>query len=293
MKTSKLKESKVFSAVLKYFLITLGALIYAIGFDFLMYPNDIVSGGVTGIAMIINKLWGLPIGVLSIVLNIPLFVIAGKKFGMRFIFDSLVGLVMSSVFVDLLAIPGIVLTDQPLIACIIGGVIKGFGFGIIYWEGATTGGSDILAKLLRRRFTYINFGTMMLIMDTVIIMTFAVVFSNFDAAMYGIIALFVVSKVIDLVLYGIDTSNVCYIVSEKSDELTKEITDTLHRGVTILHGEGAYSKREKQVLMCVVKRAQSVEIRKIIKNVDEAAFLIVTDAKSVYGHGFGDISDMN
>ena len=291
MRTAKIKESKFLSALLKYTLIAVGSLIYAIGFDFLMYPNDIVSGGVTGIAMIINKLWGLPIGVLSVVLNIPLFVIAGKKFGMRFIFDSLAGLVFSSVFVDLLAVPGISLTDQPLIACIIGGVIKGFGFGIIYWQGATTGGSDILTKFLRVRFPYINFGTMMLIMDTVIIITFAVVFKNFDAAMYGVIAMFVVSKVIDLVLYGMNTSNVCYIVSEKSDELTKEITNTLHRGVTILHGEGAYSKKEKQVLMCVVKRAQSVEIRKIIKSVDEAAFLIVTDAKSVYGYGFGNIGD--
>ena len=187
---SKIKNSAVYSAALKYFLIALGALIYAAGFDFLLYPNDVVSGGVTGIAMILNKLAGLPIGIMTIVINIPLFFVAWRKFGLKFIIDSLLGMVLSSVFVDLLTIPRIALTDDPLLACIIGGVIKGFGFGVIYWEGATTGA-------------------------------------------------------------------------------------------------------EKQVLMCVVRRSQSVEIRRIVKNADPDAFLIVTDAKNVFGRGFGDITDLS
>lgn len=288
-----MKKKTFASAAVKYFLIALGALIYAAGFDFLLYPNDVVSGGVTGIAMILNKLSGLPIGVMTIVMNVPLFAVAWKKFGLRFIIDSLLGMVLSSVFVDVLALPGIVLTREPLLACIIGGVIKGFGFGIIYWEGATTGGSDILAKIVRSKYPYINFGTIILVMDAVIILAFAVIFDNYEAAMYGVIAMFVTTKVVDLVLYGINTSNVCYIVSNRSKEVADEITGTMHRGVTILHGEGAYTGEEKQVLMCVVKRAQSVEIRRIVKNADADAFLIVTDAKNVFGHGFGDIADIS
>jgi len=286
-----MKQKTVLAALSKYFLITLGALIYAAGFDFLLYPNDVVSGGVTGIAMILTKLAGLPIGVMTIVINVPLFAVAWKKFGLKFIIDSLLGMVLSSIFVDLLAMPGIVLTHEPLLACLIGGVIKGFGFGIIYWEGATTGGSDILAKMVRSRYPYINFGTIILVMDAVIILAFAVIFSNFEAAMYGVIAMFVTTKVVDLVLYGINTYNVCYIVSSRSGEVSGEITGTMHRGVTILHGEGAYTGEEKQVLMCVVKRSESVKLRAIVKSADPQAFLIVTDAKNVFGHGFGDIAD--
>ena len=286
-------KNRVGKAVLKYLLIASGALIASAGFEFLLYPNDIIVGGVTGISMIINKLTGLPIGVLTIAMNVPLFVVAWKKFGLRFIIDSLVGMVLSSVFIDLLAITHISLTDEPLLACIIGGVIKGFGFGIVYWEGATTGGSDILAKLVRRRYPYVNFGTITLMLDATVMIAFALIFSNYEAAMYGVIAMFVTSKVVDLVLYGIDTSNVCYIVSSHSKEVAEEITKQLHRGVTILHGEGAYTGEEKQVLMCVVKRAQSVELRRLVKNTDEDAFLIVTDAKNVFGRGFGDIADIS
>jgi uncharacterized membrane-anchored protein YitT (DUF2179 family) len=287
-----MKKAKASEIVLKYLLIALGALVSAAGFEFLLYPNDIVVGGVTGVSMIINKLTGLPIGVLTIAMNVPLFAVAWKKFGLKFIIDSLVGMVLSSVFIDLLAMQHISLTDDLLLACIIGGVIKGVGFGVIYWEGATTGGSDILAKLVRSRYPYINFGTITLMLDATVMVAFAVIFSNYEAAMYGVIAMFVTSRVVDVVLYGINTSNVCYIVSDKSDQVTQALTSTLGRGVTILHGEGAYTHREKQVLMCVVKRSESVEVRKLVKNMDEDAFLIVTDAKNVFGRGFGDISDL-
>lgn len=288
-----MKKVSAAKLVRKYLLIAIGALIASAGFEFLLYPNNIVVGGVTGIAMIVNKLTGAPIGALTIAMNVPLFIVAWKKFGLRFIIDSFIGMALSSVFIDLLAIPHISLTAQPLLACIIGGVIKGFGYGVVYWEGATTGGSDILAKLVRRRYPYINFGTITLILDASVMVAFAVIFTNYESAMYGVIAMFVTSRVVDLVLYGIDTSNVCYIVSNRSKEVADQITSTLHRGVTILHGEGAFTGEEKQVLMCVVKRSQSVEIRRLVKNADEDAFLIVTDAKNVFGHGFGDISDIS
>ena len=200
-------------------------------------------------------------------------------------------MMLSSVFVDLFALVSYSPTNDMLLACIIGGAIKGLGMGIIYYAGATTGGTDIIAKFVRLKYPYINFGTLILITDAIIILAFAIIFHKVEGAMYAVIAMFVVSRVIDLVLYGVDNSNVCYIISEKSEQLVNDITDSLHRGVTILEGEGAYSHQNKQVLLCVVKRTQVSDIRKIIKNVDENAFFIITDAKNVFGKGFGDISD--
>ena len=286
MKTTKASEYFV-----QYALIALGSALFAAGFQFFLYPNSIIVGGVSGIAMIINYLTELPVGVLNIVLNIPLFIIAWRHFGTQFIVSSFVGMLLSSVLVDLFALTNYSPTDDMLLACIIGGAVKGFGLGIIYYAGTTTGGTDIVAKFVRLKFPYINFGTLLMLTDAVIIIAFAAIFKEVEGAMYAVISMFVVSKVIDLVLYGIDNSNVCYIISEKSEQLVQDITDRLHRGVTILEGEGAYSHQNKQVLLCVVKRTQIADIRKIIKNVDENAFFIITDAKNVFGKGFGDISD--
>ncbi len=286
-----MKTTKASEYVIQYALIVLGSVLFAAGFQFFMYPNSIIVGGVSGIAMIINYLTDLPVGVLNIVLNIPLFILAWRHFGTKFIVSSLVGMLLSSVLVDLFALLNYCPTHDMLLACIIGGAVKGFGLGIIYYAGTTTGGTDIVAKFVRLKFPYINFGTLLMLTDAVIIIAFAVIFKKVEGAMYAVISMFVVSKVIDLVLYGIDNSNVCYIISEKSEQLVQDITDRLHRGVTILEGEGAYSHQNKQVLLCVVKRTQIADIRKIIKNVDENAFFIITDAKNVFGKGFGDISD--
>ncbi len=286
-----MKTTKASEYVIQYALIVLGSALFAAGFQFFLYPNSIIVGGVSGIAMIINYLTDLPVGVLNIVLNIPLFILAWRHFGTKFIVSSLVGMLLSSVLVDLFALLNYCPTQDMLLACIIGGAVKGFGLGIIYYAGTTTGGTDIVAKFVRLKFPYINFGTLLMLTDAVIIIAFAVIFKKVEGAMYAVISMFVVSKVIDLVLYGIDNSNVCYIISEKSEQLVQDITDRLHRGVTILEGEGAYSHQNKQVLLCVVKRTQIADIRKIIKNVDENAFFIITDAKNVFGKGFGNISD--
>lgn len=286
-----MNKSKTKDLIFRYSLIILGAALYAAGFSFFLYPNSIIVGGVSGIAMIINYLTKLPVGVMTIVLNIPLFVVAWKHFGTRFIISSLVGMTASSVFVDLFTAFGISATNDMLLACVIGGVIKGVGLGLVYYAAATTGGTDIIAKFIRLKFPYVNFGTMVLITDSIIVIAFAIIFNRIESALYAAIAMFVVSKAVDLVLYGVDNSNVCYIISEKSEELIKKITDQLHRGVTILDGEGAYSHQSKQVLLCVIKRNQIAEIRKMIKGIDENAFFIVTDAKNVFGKGFGDIGD--
>ena len=150
-----------------------------------------------------------------------------------------------------------------------------------------------MAKFVRRKYPYINFGTIILILDVIIIAAFAVIFNQYEAAMYAIIGMFIVTRVIDLVLYGMGTSKVCYIISDESDKLKNAITDTLGRGVTLLHGEGAYTGKAKNVILCVIKKHQIMDVRRIIKSIDTHAFLIVTEAKNVYGNGFGDISEEN
>ncbi len=289
----KVKESPVFKKAVKYLLIALGALIYAVAFQFFMFPNEIVAGGVTGIAMIINAVTHWPVGVMIIVMNVPLFLISWRHFGMEYMIASLVGMGLSSVLVDLFAVSGIVATTDPMLAAIIGGVIKGAGLGIIYYHNGSTGGIDIVIKFLRQRYSHINFGTIMLIVDAAIVVAYALVLDQYQSAMYSIIAMYVVTKVVDLFLYGIDNSALCLIISDQSEELTEMIlSGHVHRGVTILEGEGAYSHSKKHVMMCVVKRTQLPEMRRLVKSVDERAFFVVTDAKNVFGKGFESISEV-
>ena len=289
----KINHSAVLRGIIKYLTIVVGSVIYAVGFQFFMYPNSIVSGGIVGVAMIVNHMTNLPVGVITIVLNLPLFIVAWKHFGLDFMVASFVGMALSSAIVDVLALTDIVLTEDPMLACIIGGAIKGVGLGIIYYVGASTGGVDILAKMLRKRFSHINFGTFVLILDFFIIGAYALTLGRYETSMYSIIAMVISTKLIDLVLYGMDNSSICYIISEKSEVLIKDIiSGHLKRGVTILNGEGAYSHHAKQVIMCVIKRTQFTELKRLVKSVDENAFLIVTDAKNVFGNGFDSFSEV-
>ena len=289
------RDSAVLRQINKYVLIVLGCAVYGIGFQFFCFPNRIISGGVMGIAMIINALSGLPVGVLTILMNVPLFLVAWKHFGLDFLIGSLVGMLLMSVFVDLLAVTGYSATSDPMLGAVIGGVLKGAGMGLVFCTGATTGGMDIVVKFLRQRYNHLNFGTLMLVIDVSVIVLYALILSahNYESAMYSLIAMFVSTKVIDLLLYGLDNSCICYIISGNSEALIREITSgRMHRGVTVLEGEGAYSHQKKHVIMCVIKRNQIPEVRRLVRSVDEHAFVIMTDAKNVFGNGFGNIAEV-
>lgn len=221
MAESMVKKKKSWY-ITKYCLIVLGTLIYAVAFRFILAPNSITAGGLVGISMIINELTGLPIGTVSFVLNVPLFIIAWRHLGLSFMVSSLVGMTLSSVLVDVFTLFPIVLTDDPMLACIVGGVIKGFGLGCIYYVGATAGGMDIATKLLRMKYSFINFGTMKLIMDMVIIFAYACILGKFESSMYAFICMYVVTRVVDLMLYGLDNSCVCHIISRKSRTITED-----------------------------------------------------------------------
>lgn len=283
------EKSKSAIIIWNYVFITFGCLLYAVGFSFFMFPNSIVSGGLTGIAMIINKFTGFPVGTMIIIMNLPLFAYAWKKFGRNFIIASFAGTILSSVFIDLLSATDISATGDPMLAAIIGGVIKGSGMGLIYYAGGTTGGIDIVVKFLRRKFLNLNFGTLLLALDALIIAAYAVTFKIYESAMYAVIAIYVTSKVVDVVLYGFDTSSVFYIISDRHDEIADELVSGFHRGVTFLDGEGAYMHRKERVVLCVLKKTQIADARRMIRRIDPNAFVIVTDAKNVFGRGFDDI----
>jgi len=280
----------ILKSALNVFKILLGAVIFAVGIQWFYHPASLLSGGVTGIAMIINYMFDTPVGIMMIALNVPLFLIALRRYGWRFMAGSLFGMICGSVAIDLLSIYPVTITTEPFLASIFGGIITGLGLGIVYTTGSTTGGTDVIAKIIREKFPYVNFGTMILVLDAVIIAAYALIFRKYENAMYTVIAVYVETRVIDLVLYGSSQSKLCHIISEYSDEIQKAIVKELNRGVTVLSGKGAYSGAEKQILLCVVKRQQIIEIKKIVKNIDKKAFVIVTDTRDVFGEGFGDIS---
>lgn len=271
---------------LDLFKILIGSVLTGLSFRCLTFPNHIVSGGVTGISQILNLLTGFPVGVAVICLNVPLFLWAWKSLRKRFVALTGVCMVLSSMAIDLLEPVTRPITADPMLAAVYGGLVKGAGFGLIYTTGATTGGVDIPARMLRRRYPHINFSTFILLLDAVIILAYALIFRRFDSCMYTLICMYISNKIVTLILYGPVDSRICYIISDRSEELRRAITQRLGRGATLLHGQGAWSGKDKQVILCVVKPPQIARLRALVQEIDESAFFVVSDARGVYGKGF-------
>ncbi len=271
------------------FKILAGAAITSCSFRYLTFPNHIVSGGVTGISQILNNLIGTPVGLGIITINVPLFLWAWKRLGRRFVLLTGFCMLSQSLLIDLLEPIARAITDEPMLAAVYGGVLNGLGYGIIFTTGATSGGTDIPSRILRRKYPHINLSTFIMGLNMVVILTYAVLFKRFDSCMYTLICMYIVSKVESLILYGPINSRLCYIISDRSEDLRHAITERLGRGATLLHGQGAWSGQEKQVILCVVKPPQLARLRKLVREIDENAFLVVSDARSVYGHGFENI----
>ena len=274
----------------EYFMIFAGSLFYAAGFQIFLYRNDIITGGVTGIAMIINLISHLPVGILVIIMNIPLFIMARMSFGRRSTIASLICMTVSSLMIDAIALYSIDLGNvDMMVSSIYGGLLMGIGLGVVYLTGATTGGVDIMAKFLRSKWQHINLGTIILILDIMVIVVFAISFKKVESALYALIAMFINATVVDVVLYGLKSSKACYIISEKSDTIKQRLLYELDRGVTVLHGEGGYTGERKDILLCTINKRQISQVRSIIKQEDSAAFVMVSDVRDVFGDGFEDI----
>lgn len=269
-----------------YALLYLGSAIYSLGFAYLLYPNSLITGGITGVAAILNFVFGFPVGTLMILINIPIFFLGFKKLGLKLVIDSLTSMLLISVLIDIFIAFPIPITENPLLASLFGGAVTGFGLGVAFTTGATTGGTDIIARVYRLKYQHINIGQVILIIDGVILATYAIVCKTIDEAMYSVIGTYVSAKVLDGVLYGLNYGNLVYIVSTKCDEIGKKIIAELHRGVTKLYGEGVYSGDRKVVLMCAIKKRQIVELKKLVKAEDKDAFVIISETREVVGLGF-------
>ena len=273
--------------IIPYLWITVASAIYALGFNWCFDPNHIGFGGITGVGQIVNHLlpWA-PIGTVVIILNIPLFLVGWRLLGGHLLVSSLYAMFISSVFIDILNLLYTFEPMDPILACIFGGVIMGGTLGVVFLQGATTGGTDLLARLVKLKVSWLPMGRLLLIIDLVVIVCVAITFQNLYSALYGVVGLYIASVVMDGVLYGLDNAKVAYIISDKYEEILHIIVHDIDRGVTVLDGVGGYSGAEKKVLMVAFKQRQIVAIKQAVKQVDPTAFLIVCQAHEVLGDGF-------
>lgn len=262
----------------------LGSGIMAIGVSLFLLPNQLSTGGFSGIATIAYYIFNIPLGVANIILNIPLFLIALYKLGTKFIGKSIIGTVSLSIFIDLLDnIPP--LTEDRFLACIYGGIVIGFGTAIVLKMGASTGGTDLVSNVVRGYKPTVKMGNIITTMDIVIVILNVLAFRKIEIGLYSAIAIFLMGKIIDVVFEGINFTKMLIIISDKSEEISKNIHQ-LERGVTGLYGKGMYSEKDKLVLICATARKDLAKVRKIAQEIDKNSFIIITNAREVYGKGF-------
>ena len=295
----KNKES-VKKTLIKYAVITIGCLFYSFGVGVFLDPNNIASGGVTGIAIILSYLIGpsawLNTGILIIFINVPLMILGAVFFGRKFIISTIYSTVVSSLMIDLWqyvlkdALP---LTDDLLIASVIGGVLFGLGIGIIFRMGSSTGGTDIVVKILRKKFRHVKTGMISMSIDMVIIAVSGIIFKNFELTCYTAVSIAMLTLMFDGVLYGGNSAKLVYIITdeEKANEMCEKILKELDIGATFVNGEGAYTGKSKKIIFCAIKNFLYPKLRDIVREVDPHAFTIVSSAKEIYGEGYKNHTD--
>lgn len=263
-----------------------GSVVFAFGFSIFLEPNNINTGGVSGLAQAVAQVIGIGnVGFLSMLLNLPLFLAGGVRVGKRFFFGSLIGMVVSGVLIDAFAAFSIGFHD-PLVSGIYGGLLCGLGIGMVFVAGTSTGGSDILVRLLKLHYRNVPIGTISTVFDALVVILTGFVFHDISRAMYSGIAVFVTGQVMDIVVYRFDYSKVALIISDCPDEIATDVAQKLDRGVTFLDGHGYYSRQDKKVILTVVKKGQLAELKELVMERDKDAFVIVQEAHQVLGDGF-------
>ena len=269
-------------------MIVFGCAVFALGFDLFLEPAGFNCGGVSGVAMLINYAVDIPwltIGVLSAAINLPLFFCGYKKIGKYFFFTSLFGMLCNSVFFDLFAqipIPKV----EPMLAVLFGGVMIGAGLGVVFLAAASTGGIDIVARLLKLKFRNFPIGKIILIFDLCTAVATGIVYRQVSNTLYSAVTLYLSSVVLDKVVYGMDYAKVALIITEKYEEISYAIDTQLDRGITMLRGQGFYKRQDKYILLSAVKRKQLAQLKELVNGIDPEAFVILQDAHQVLGDGF-------
>jgi len=264
----------------------LGSTIFALGFALFLQPSDMNAGGISGLAMIAVELTGIgTVGGLSILLNLPLFVLGGMKIGRRFFFGSMIGMVLSSVLIDAFSVFSISM-PEPLLAVLYGGVICGIGLGLVFVNGTSTGGSDILIRLLKLKYRNVPIGQISMAFDGMIVLLTGLVFHDVSKALYSGITVYLSGKVVDAMVYNFDYSKVALIISSEYEQIAQAIGRELDRGATFLHAEGSYSHTPTKVVLAAVKKQQLAELKELVVRIDPNAFIILQEAHQVLGDGF-------
>ena len=276
--------SKKVSALRDYGMITLGAIIYVFALKVFITPMQIPSGGIAGIALLCNYMLGMPIGVVSMVLNIPLLFFGYKMLGRDFFFKTMYMTVLSSVLTDLAGfLPAY--EGDILLACLFGGMIKVVGFGLVIRVGGTSGGSDVVSKYLYRKRA-VPIGTTNMSINVCVLAISALFLRSIESLFYGVIAQYVVSVVMDSIIYGGDVQKNALIITSKPDEVAQAIMHNIGHGVTAIEGKGMYTGKERTILMCVVRRHETNLVKKTILDIDDTAFMMLSDVSEVLGRGF-------
>ena len=264
----------------------LGSALFAFGFSCFLMPNDISPGGISGLALIaVEVLKFGSVGSLSVLINLPLFLIAGLKIGRRFFLGSLAGMLCSSVLIDAFALLPMPATE-PLIGALYGGALCGLGLGAVFAAGASTGGSDIVVRLMKLRWRDIPIGRISMAFDGMVAVITGIVFRDLNKALYTGVTVFLCGKVMDAVVYRFDYSKVALIMTREHEKIAAAINERLDRGATFLRGQGSYSRQELMVVLTAVKRQQITELKELVMEIDPAAFVIVQEAHQVLGDGF-------
>lgn len=279
-------KQPVFRTLKNILFIAAGAAMFALGFDLFLQPHHINVGGVSGIGQILAYITGFgSVALWSLLINIPLFLLAIKGVGRNFFFGSLAGMLFSNLFLTLFS--GLPVPEtEPLLAALYGGLLSGVGLGLVFIVGASSGGSDVLARLLRPKFPNFPIGRIMLVIDTAIILLTGLVFGDINKTLYSAVTIYVCSISLDAVVYGLDYSTVALIVSDKYEEIGRVICEKLDRGVTVLDGKGFYSGNVKQVLLSAIKKRQAAELKALVTDIDPNAFVILQESHQVLGEGF-------
>lgn len=269
----------------KYLWITFFSVLYACGIALFLDPNHLAPGGVTGIAIILNTLIDIGTGTWVFVINIPILLVGWKKFGGKFMISTVYSIAVVSVATNLLErVP--VLTTDSLAAALAGGALIAVSVGSIMKLNATTGGMDIIVKILRRKYPHIKTGKIYLMMDSAVLVLAILIFGNIESGIYAGIAVLITSYLLNLVLYGTDEASMFLIVTDYSKEVAERLMKDLKVGVTYLKGKGAFKDREKEIILCITRKAQAPKVENVVKEVDKEAFLIVTGASEIYGEGY-------
>lgn len=283
------KHRKMYVILKKYIIetimIIIGALFIAIGTAFFLLPNQLSSGGFSGITTIIYYLIGFPMGTTMIIINLPLFIIALLKIGKRFFFKALVGTAVLSIFLN--AFEGVsAITHDRLLASIYGGILIGIGTAIILRANASTGGSELLGNIIASFKPMARTGKLIILIDTIVVILNVLFFREIEVGLYSAIAIYLSGQMIDIIFEGTNFTKMIFIVSNKYEEIAKNIGTKIGRGSTGIYAQGMYHETDKMVLWCVASRREIIRIKQIAKKIDEKAFIVISNAREVLGQGF-------